>query len=72
MVWLINSILLQNSSSRYIYDGILITFAPLKFGIKKALQPWLKSIQQNIVNKSLQFQIIVIPLHPFLYRRGNF
>jgi hypothetical protein len=24
-----------------------------------------KSIQQNIVNKSLEFRIIIIPLHPF-------
>jgi hypothetical protein len=29
-----------------------------------------ESIQQNIVNKSLEFKIIIIPLHPFLDERG--
>jgi len=38
----------------------------------KTLSGALKSIQQNIVNKSLEIQIIVIPLHPFLYQRGIF
>jgi hypothetical protein len=51
-------------------QGIFNYFCTLFFETQKTLPGLPKSIQQNIVNKSLEFQIIIIPLHPFLYQSG--
>jgi hypothetical protein len=64
------NIRISNPEVFLLFVCIFNYFCTLIFETQTTLPGLPKSIQQNIVNKSLEFQIIIIPLHPFLYQSG--